>query len=222
MRIFFLLALILCSIPCAARAAQVNACIGAHGERVYTDQPCGAQETSLAPGESANGVASADYGGAARNARGIQGAGTVAECPRSPQSLRDRVAGAFSSDDPNALSGVLLWRGVSRAEAEARMRGFKRWLQSPLVGVDFSGSAAAPPASASSGGDPARQGSVAAPSGDGIADAAQPGDAAGAPQRPDALTVLTQPRGGAADDSAAPDARSFGMVDQGGCWWLTF
>ncbi|HET9835058.1 MAG TPA: DUF4124 domain-containing protein [Rhodanobacteraceae bacterium] len=46
---------------------------------------------------------------------------------------------------------------------------------------------------------------------------AQPDDLDYAPQNPSGLTVLTQ----SARDTT-PDARSFGMTESGGCWWLSF
>lgn len=46
---------------------------------------------------------------------------------------------------------------------------------------------------------------------------AQPGDADYAPSDPSSLTVLTQSSG-----DPAPQTRSFGVVEKGGCWWLMF
>ena len=53
----------------------------------------------------------------------------------------------------------------------------------------------------------------------GAADAsgAQPGDADYTPGNPSSLTVLTQSSG-----DPAPETRSFGMMEKGGCWWLSF
>ncbi|MEO6966995.1 MAG: hypothetical protein ABI132_00835 [Rhodanobacteraceae bacterium] len=199
----------LASVPRVARA-QINACIGAHGERVYTDQPCaGSAESSAVSRDS-------DSGG---------GTGYLnATCPASPEELRDRVAGAFASDDPNILSGLLLWGGVDHQTASARMRDFKRWLQRPLVGVTISGASASPPPSRPSGDPFDEDGSAfndALPS-DARAGDPQPGDADYAPRHPDSLTVLTQSRGGNLDGDGAPGARRFGVVARGGCWWLTF
>lgn len=46
---------------------------------------------------------------------------------------------------------------------------------------------------------------------------AQPGDADYSPADPSGLTVLTQ-----SPSSTAPEARSFAMMEKGGCWWLSF
>ncbi|HEX6613777.1 MAG TPA: DUF4124 domain-containing protein [Rhodanobacteraceae bacterium] len=46
---------------------------------------------------------------------------------------------------------------------------------------------------------------------------AEPGDADYTPSDPTGLTVLTQTAG-----EPIPETRSFGMTQQGGCWWLSF
>lgn len=171
--------------------AQVHRCLGANGEPVFTDQPCGAQEPSIDAGQSANGVAPVSSSGAAITASGAQSAGTNASCPRSPQALRDRIALAFDRDDPNALSGLIDWRGYDRSGASARLREFNDWLKQPLSGIQFNG----PP-------DPS---------------GAQPGDADYVQTRPWSVAVTTQPRG---EDRA--DTRDFGVMQRGGCWWLSF
>lgn len=210
MRTLALIVFVLFALACVPRAAhaQVNACLGAHGERVYTDQPCiGAVVPSAVSRDTDSGSDSGYLN---------------ATCPASPEELRNRIAGAFGSDDPNVLSGLLLWSGVDHQTASARMRDFKRWLQRPLVGVNFSGISTSP---ATSPDDPFGDNNHAfhdplprdASSGD-----PQPGDADYAPRHPNGLTVLTQTRGGNFDDDSGPNTRRFGIVDRGGCWWLTF
>src|SRR5581483_5502718 len=106
MRIVVLLAVVSLAVFCMMRPAhaQVHRCMGANGEPVFTDQPCGAQEPSLGAADSANGVAPATSSGVTSNANGVQSAGTNAACPRSPQALREGIALAFNNDDPNALA----------------------------------------------------------------------------------------------------------------------
>ena len=193
MRIVLFPALLLLAIFCVMRPAQaqVHRCIGANGEPVFTDQPCGAQEPSIGRGDSANGIAPAVAGGVTSNANGVQSAGTNAVCPRSPQALRERIALAFNSDDPNALAGLIDWRGYDRHSATNRMREFKQWLKQPLIGVELNG----PP-------DPS---------------GALPGDSDYAAPDPWSVTVLTQPRG---EDFT--NSRNFGVMQRGGCWWLSF
>ena len=174
-----------------AAHAQVHRCLGANGEPVFTDQPCGAQEPSVGKSESANGIAPATSSAAASNINGVQSAGTGAACPRSPQALRERIVLAFNSDDPNTLAGLMDWRGYDRHSANSRLREFKQWLKEPFIGVQFNG----PP-------DPS---------------GALPDDADYVAPDPWGVTVLTQPRG---EDYT--DTRNFGVMQRGGCWWLSF
>lgn len=187
-----LLGLILLAIFCVPQSAhaQVHRCVGADGEPVFTDQPCATQEPSLGAIDSANGVVSTSSSDAVLNGERIQSL-SATSCPHSPQALRDRIALAFNSDDPNTLAGLIDWRGYDRSSANARLREFKRWLQQPLAGIQFNG----PP-------DPS---------------GAQPGDADYAPPAPSGLTVSTQPHG-----DEVPSSRSFGVMQRGGCWWLSF
>ena len=193
MRTLLLLGLAILAISCVARSAhaQIHRCMGANGEPVFTDQPCGAQELSASvPGQGSSSGPAAP-GGITSSANGIQSAGTNAACPRSAQALRERIALAFNGDDPNALAGLIDWRGYDRHGANSRMRDFQHWLKEPLVGVEFSG----PP-------DPS---------------GALPGDADYIAPDPSGVTVLTQPRG-----EGYTASRSFGVMQRGGCWWLSF
>ena len=190
MRTLWLLTLLV-PLLCFARGAQaqVHRCIGAQGEPVFTDQPCGSAELSvdLASGNfDRNDPANASSSGSAGTGTAI-----AATCPRSPQQVRERIAVAFNDNNPNALAGLFDWRGFSHQSADARLKDFIQWLKHPLVGVQFSG--------------------AADPSG------AQPEDADYTAANPTGLTVLTQSSG-----ELAPDARSFGVMQKGGCWWLSF
>ena|SRR5690242_15817601 len=142
--------------------AQIHRCIGARGEPVFTDQPCGSAELSVTV---ANGDLDRDDQGNADDTPRSSGTLIAATCPHSPDEVRDRIAVAFNDDDPNALAGLFDWRGFSRAGADARLRDFNQWLKHPLVGVQFSG--------------------AADPSG------ARPDDLDYAPLDPSGLTVLT-------------------------------
>lgn len=184
------LLILMFALQCVARdaQAQIHRCIGAQGEPVFTDQPCGSTELAI-------GVPSHQSDQGDRIASGAMpgetGARIAATCPHSPEEVRQRIAVAFNENSPNALAGLFDWRGFSHAGADSRLKDFSRWLKQPLVGVHFSG--------------------AADPSG------AQPDDLDYSPTAPSGLTVLTQPRG-----DGSPDARSFGMGQLGGCWWLSF
>ena len=158
---------------CVARNAhaQIHRCIGAQGEPVFTDQPCGSSGLSV---DAASGTGNQDREYTVGNATDAGPVRFAAACPRSPQQVRDRVAVAFNDDNPNALAGLFDWRGYSHTGANAKLKEFSRWLKQPLVGVQFAG--------------------ALDPSG------AQPGDADYMPVNPTGLTVLTQPRGVLAAD----------------------
>jgi len=190
MRALLLLTLLV-PLLCFARGAhaQVHRCIGAQGEPVFTDQPCGAAELSV---DVASGpLDRGDQASTMSAAPASSGTPIAATCPRSPEQVRDRIAVAFNDNDPNALAGLFDWRGFSHQSADARLKDFNRWLKQPLVGVRFSG--------------------AADPSG------AQPDDADYTPSDPSGLIVLTQSSG-----ELTAETRSFGMVEKGGCWWLSF
>ncbi|MBS0431270.1 MAG: DUF4124 domain-containing protein [Proteobacteria bacterium] len=135
MRSIFFPALALLALTCVAHPAhaQVHRCIGANGEPVFTDQPCGAAGSSSS-GASANGIAPA-----AATAPSSLGGDASAACPASPQALRDRIAAAFAGRDPNLIAGMIDWRGYDRDGATARLRDFAHWLQQPLTGIRFEG-----------------------------------------------------------------------------------
>lgn len=166
MRILALLAFALLSTLCVTRGAQaqIHRCIGAQGEPVFTDQPCGSAELSVAV--ATGSLDHDDQTGAANTASATGSTPIAATCPRSPQQVRDRIAVAFNDNNPNALAGLFDWRGFSHAGADAQLKDFSRWLKHPLVGVQFSG--------------------AADPSG------AQPDDLDYTPSAPSGLTVLTQ------------------------------
>lgn len=160
---------------CVARNAhaQIHRCIGAQGEPVFTDQPCGSSELSMDIASDTLDQ-NQDQEFTVGHATETGPVRFAAACPRSPQQVRDRVAVAFNDDNSNALAGLFDWRGYSHTGANAKLREFSRWLKQPLVGVEFAG--------------------ALDPSG------AQPGDADYMPVNPSGLTVLTQPRGVSAAD----------------------
>lgn len=107
-RCLCLLALVACA-PLAH--AQIHHCVGAHGEPVYSGQPCGTPR--------------------AANARG--GLGGV--CASSPQALQHSIRQAFAGHDVNRLAGLMLWRGMDQASARAALHSLAGWLEQALVGI---------------------------------------------------------------------------------------
>jgi hypothetical protein len=124
-----LLPKILCLLAFAACAplahAQIYRCVGAHGEPVFSGQPCG----NPAPASS-NAAAT--------------GNAYVDVCAASPQALRQAIGEAFTTHDVNRLAGLILWRGMDQASARSTLRSLAEWLKQPLTGVAIA-RAAGPP-----------------------------------------------------------------------------
>lgn len=116
-----LLVLLACVPLARAQTAQhVYHCIGAHGEPVFSGQPC------RTPAPSSGGtaaLANSSFGNA---------------CAASPQELRQAIAAAFTAHDVNKLAGLILWQGMDQASARAALHGLSAWLKQPLAGVAIS------------------------------------------------------------------------------------
>jgi hypothetical protein len=131
-----------------------------------------------------------------------QGTGSGAVCAASPEALRQAIAGAFAARDVNQLAGLILWRGMDQGSARSTLRSLAAWLKQPLTGIapaqaagpPFADPDSGPPPAASTGG-PASASSVAL-------------------SPPTGFDVST----GGVDGMT----RDFGLVESGGCWWLTF
>lgn len=109
---------VLVLLACAPLArAQIYHCIGAHGEPVFSGQPCGAPVT----------VMGADSGPQTGRFAGI--------CAASPEALRRDITAAFTTRDVNRLSGLILWRGIDQASARRILHSLSEWLKEPLEGI---------------------------------------------------------------------------------------
>lgn len=184
-KLLCLLALFACAPLAHAQAAQpVYRCIGAHGEPVFSGQPCGTP--APAPGADAS----------------MPNNGSSAVCAGSPEALRQAVAGAFATRDVNQFAGLVLWRGMDQGSARATLRSLAAWLKQPLTGIAIA-RAAGPPFADPAGGPPA---------------GATTGQPAGA------SSVAASPPTGFDISTGGGDGatRDFGLVESGGCWWLTF
>lgn len=129
-KILCLLALLACA-PLARAQANVFHCIGAHGEPVYSGQPCGTP--APAPGSPAGGDQAGRFGDV---------------CAASPEALRQAVAGAFTRQDVNWLAGLILWRGMGGGDARTALRSLADWLRQPLLGIAMAYAAGPPLAAA--------------------------------------------------------------------------
>lgn len=130
---------------------------------------------------------------------GMPGAGSAGVCAGSPSALRQSIAQAFATHDVNQFAGLLLWRGMGQASARATLASLSAWLRQPLTGIAVARAAGPPPthdvpASGTSGAPPVNASSSALP--------------------PTGYAVST----GGVDGHT----RDFGVVESGGCWWLTF
>lgn len=106
-------------LACAPLAhAQVYRCIGAHGEPVYSGQPCDGTPV-----------------GAQRDAAAGQARIFGNVCPATPEALRRAINDAFQDHDVNLMAGLILWRGVSQGSARATLRSLADWLDQPLAGI---------------------------------------------------------------------------------------
>jgi hypothetical protein len=135
-------------------------------------------------------------------AASMQGNGFGAVCAASPDALRQAVAGAFASRDVNQFAGLVLWRGMDQGSARATLRSLTQWLKQLLTGIAIA-RAAGPPFVGAALGPPS------------VATIGQPASASSVAESPP--TGLDISTGGV--DGAT---RDFGLVESGGCWWLTF
>ena len=180
-----LLALLACvPIARAQHVQPVYRCIGAHGEAVFSGQPCG----TPAPARSADAPVRAN------------GSGTV--CASSPEALRQAIAGAFATRDVNQLAGLILWRGMDQGSARATLRSLAAWLKQPLTGI-ASASATDPPFADAHSGPP-------------------PGTTGGEPASTSSVAALPPTGFDVSTGGVDGTTRDFGLVESGGCWWLTF
>ncbi|MGH8110611.1 MAG: DUF4124 domain-containing protein, partial [Rhodanobacteraceae bacterium] len=115
-------------VACAPLAhAHIYRCIGAHGEPVFSGQPC----ANPVPANGSNAAAP------------DQGSGSV--CAGSPQELKVAIAQAFAAHDANRMAGLLLWRGMGEASARTMLRSLAAWLKQPLAGIAVARATGPPP-----------------------------------------------------------------------------
>lgn len=111
-----LLVLFAC-VPLARAQQPVYRCTGAHGEPVFSGQPCG---TPAPPPGQSTSVQAERFRGA---------------CAASPLELRQAITAAFTTHDVNRLAGLILWQGMDKASSRAALHGLSTWLKQPLAGI---------------------------------------------------------------------------------------
>lgn len=120
-----LLLLLLLTFPALAvfdaRAQQINRCTNAQGQTVYGDKPCevmGARARLLP------------------NPRAVGGSGLYRDsCARRLSELVAQIQSAADARDPNRLSGIYLWNGLSNAAATRVMDRLDEIVQRPLIDI---------------------------------------------------------------------------------------
>lgn len=189
-----------------ARAQKINRCTNAQGQTVYGDKPC---ET---------------MGARARllpDARAVGGSGLYRDsCARRLSELVAQIQSAADARDPNRLSGIYLWNGLSSAAATRVMDRLDEIVQRPLIDIApvFPEEPAYVPAPTKpftyTDGTPVDPAQTASSSG--YPDVQAPSNAGSGPRRPIALRLeQTLPR------SATPTRTILHLRRQYNCFWIT-
>lgn len=141
-RLAFLFCLIVLAwaAPAAAQT-PIHRCIGANGNAVFTDQPCGALQAT-------------PVNRAAPSAPAVAATTPPTLCAASLGALRQGVIDAFASRDANRLAGMMLWDGYGRGAAISDIRSLTQLMKQPLMDVNTPDDSAPAPAPASSLDDP--------------------------------------------------------------------
>lgn len=122
-RAIFLLLL----LPLTGTAQNViHRCLGKDGSPVYSDQPCTAVgATSLAPPPASSAAPVA-----------IDGTPTAEMlCAKDLGELREGLARAFASHDPNRVGALVLWNGYGSAGAVERLRHLDGVVRQPVLSI---------------------------------------------------------------------------------------
>jgi hypothetical protein len=140
-----LLLLMLCAHAATARAQDAtHRCVDAHGNPVFTDQPCASQQaTPVQTPSPAASVAAPDA------------PVPLQRCAATTTELRQRVIDAFAARDPNQLAGLMLWRGYGSHSAVDDLRSLAQLVRQPLLEIHFGNESDTDPAPASSAAPPA-------------------------------------------------------------------
>jgi len=125
-----LLLLMLCALATTARAQDaIHRCVDAHGNPVFTDQPCASQQATpvQTPSPAASAASPASPGAPVP----LQG------CATTTTELRQRVIDAFAARDPNQLAGLMLWPGHGGPSTVDELRALAQLVRQPLLEIHF-------------------------------------------------------------------------------------
>ena len=151
--LFLLLPLCALALPAWAQDA-IHHCVDAHGNPLFTDQPCSSQQATPVRAPPASTASTATPGLPV----------PLQRCAGTATELRQRVIDAFAARDPNQLAGLMLWHGYGHVSAVDDLRALSRLVRQPLLEIHFGNGADDDPAVAGSGPPPAA--STAAPPAD--------------------------------------------------------
>jgi hypothetical protein len=112
--------LVAAALPGHARAQQVQRCIGADGQAVYTDRRC----------DDIGAVARLPPAAAAEGPRLFRGG-----CPRVLSQLVGEIGAAIQGRDVNRLAAVYDWSGASNASASRLLDRLEAMVDRPLVDI---------------------------------------------------------------------------------------
>ncbi|OOG49381.1 hypothetical protein B0E52_01090 [Rhodanobacter sp. C06] len=143
MRVLVLLLLLpLCTLALPARAQNtIHHCVDAHGNPLFTDQPCTSQQAT-----PVQAPAPVPGGGVVTSGLPVP----LQRCASTAAELRQRVIDAFAARDPNQLAGLMLWHGYGRVSAVGDLRALSQLVRQPLLEIHLGGAPDDDPASAGS------------------------------------------------------------------------
>lgn len=140
-----LLLLLIIGVPLHAQDV-IHHCIGSDGHPVFTDQPCAALNASPTVPAPTPATSSSVTGGLHEPPPVL--------CAATMGALRQSVADAFASRDPNRLAALMLWGGYGKQSAVAQIQDLGQLMKRPLLGI---GGDTDPPTDADSGDAPPRE-----------------------------------------------------------------
>jgi len=108
-----------------ARAAGVHRCIGAHGDAIFTDQPC----------EDIGAVVRPEpvpaFG--ATNPQRVH----AHDCARTVDDLRRGLEAALAAHDVNRIAGFYQWAGIGSEESALLLKRLQEIANRPLTAVNL-------------------------------------------------------------------------------------
>lgn len=173
--------------------SPIYRCIGAHGDAVFSDQPCAAMQAT---------PISAPPSMAASTATTTASSPLPILCAANLGKLRQGIIEAFARHDANRLAGLFLWDGYSQDAVIAHIRSLGKLTEESLLDISTPSSTSTqlgPPPAQSSGTialAPFASGSTPAPT-------------------PDAHQLVLRTDG----DNGLQEQR-FDLVHRAGCVWL--